>query len=148
MSTDPNPSLAPNPSSEPLPAEVQQALAAGLGNFSLRELLGLVLTTLGQAERQAYWARSSTDKGNGSYPRSLKLGSIPLQIEVPRTRTGGFRPTPCCPCLPDGSIRATVGLNLGQRERQELRKIAPNRGRGIFRQLAALAERRRIPEPH
>ena len=93
MSTDPNPSLAPNPSSEPLPAEVQQALAAGLGNFSLRELLGLVLTTLGQAERQAYLARSSTDKGNGSYPRSLKLGSIPLQIEVPRTRTGGFRPT-------------------------------------------------------
>src|SRR5438552_1196932 len=93
MSTDPNPSLAPNPSSEPLRAEVQQAVAAGLGNFSLRELLGLVLTTLGQAERQAYLARSCTDKGNGSYPRSLKLGSIPLQIEVPRTRTGGFRPT-------------------------------------------------------
>ena len=65
VSTDPNPSVAPTSSSEPLPAEITQALAAGLGDFSLRELLGLVLTQLSHAERQAYLARMPADKGNG-----------------------------------------------------------------------------------
>ncbi len=93
MPTDPNPSLAPNSPSESLPAELAQALAAGLDNFSLRELLGLVLNSLGQAERQAYLASTPADKGNGTYARSLKMGSIPLQIDVPRTRNGSFRPS-------------------------------------------------------
>ena len=53
MPTDPNPSLAPKSSSETLPAAIAQALAAGLGNFSLRELLVLILNSLSQAERQA-----------------------------------------------------------------------------------------------
>jgi hypothetical protein len=55
MPTNPNPSLAPNSPSESLPAELAQALAAGLGPFSLRELLALILNRLGQAERQAFW---------------------------------------------------------------------------------------------
>jgi transposase-like protein len=92
MPTDPHPGLAPNASSKSLPAEIAQALAAGLGNFSLRELLGLILNSLGQAERQAYLARTPTDKGHGTYARALQMGSIPLQMEVPRTRTGSFRP--------------------------------------------------------
>jgi len=50
------------------------------------------LSSLGQAERQTYLARTPTDKGSGCYARSLKMGSIPLQIEVPRTRGGSFRP--------------------------------------------------------
>jgi hypothetical protein len=74
MSTDPNPSVAPTSSSELLPADITQALAAGLGNFSLRELLSLVLTQLSHAERQAYLARIPADKGNGLYARSLNLG--------------------------------------------------------------------------
>ena len=93
MNTDPDNSLPPNPPSEPLPAEVAQALAGGLGDFSLRELLGLMLTSLGHAERQKYLAHTPADKGNGAYPRSLQMGSIPLEIAVPRTRTGAFRPT-------------------------------------------------------
>jgi len=88
MPTDPNPSLAPHSPSEPLPAELAQALAAGLGPFSLRELLALILNSLGHAERQAYLASTPADKGNGTYARSLKMGSIPLQIDVPRTRNG------------------------------------------------------------
>lgn len=92
MPTDPNPSLAPHSTSPSLPAEIAQALAAGLGNFSLRELLALILNSLGQAERQSYLAATPVDKGNGSYARSLNMGSIPLQIDVPRTRNGSFRP--------------------------------------------------------
>ncbi len=92
MPTDPNPSLAPHSTSESFPAEIAQALATGLGNFSLRELLALILNSLSQAERQAYLAGAPTDKGNGSYARSLKRGSIPLHIDVPRTRGGSFRP--------------------------------------------------------
>jgi hypothetical protein len=65
MATDPNPSVAPQSLPEPLPADITQALAAGLGDFSLRELLGLVLTQLSHAERQAYLARIPADKGNG-----------------------------------------------------------------------------------
>lgn len=93
MPTDPHPSVAPAVPSDSLSAELTQALAAGLGDFSLRELLSLILSSLGQAERQSYLARTPTDKGNGSYTRSLKMGSIPLQVEVPRTRGGSFRPS-------------------------------------------------------
>ena len=92
MPTDPNPSLAPHSTSPSLPAEIAQALAAGLGPFSLREMLALILNSLGQAERQSYLAATPVDKGNGSYARSLNMGSIPLQIDVPRTRNGSFRP--------------------------------------------------------
>ena len=45
MATDPNPSVAPNSLPQFLAAEITQALAAGLGDFSLRELLGLILTS-------------------------------------------------------------------------------------------------------
>lgn len=93
MPTDPHPSVAPESTSASLPAEMAEALAAGLGHFSLRELLSLIFSSLGQAERQTFLARTPTDKGNGSYARSLKIGSIPLQIEVPRTRGGSFRPS-------------------------------------------------------
>lgn len=93
MATDPDNSLSPNPAVESLPAEIAQALAGGLGDCSLRELLGLMLSSLGHAERQKYLAHTPADKGNGAYPRSLKVGSIPIDIAVPRTRSGAFRPS-------------------------------------------------------
>jgi putative transposase len=113
VSTDPNPSVAPTSSSEPLPAEITQALAAGLGNFSLRELLSLVLTQLSHAERQAYLARIPADKGNGLYARSLNLGSVPLQVDVPRTRSGNFRPTVLPPPYQRDYPEETQALLLG-----------------------------------
>src|SRR2546427_13028516 len=48
----------------------------------------------------------------------------------------------------DGSIQATVGPDRWKREAHELRKIAPDRGRRIFRRLAGLSERTWIPEPY
>lgn len=92
MATDPKPSLPPTSPSEPLPAEIRQALAAGLGDFSLRELLGCLLSNVGLAERQAYLERIRHDKPNGFYERSLQVGTVPIEIRVPRSRTGDFRP--------------------------------------------------------
>jgi len=92
MATDPKPSLSPKPSPESLPADVQQALASGIGDFSLRELLSMLLSGVGLAERQAYLERMAHDQPNGFYDRSLQLGTIPLEVRVPRTRTGDFRP--------------------------------------------------------
>ena len=54
MATDPKRSVSPNSSPEPMPDEIRQALAGGLGDFSLRELLSFILSSLGQAERQTY----------------------------------------------------------------------------------------------
>ena len=94
MATDPKASVSPNGASAPrsLPAEVEQALASGLGNYTLRELLSWMLTSVGVAERQAYLERMREDKANGFYDRGLQVGSLPVEIHVPRTRTGSFRP--------------------------------------------------------
>ena len=93
MATDPKRSVSPNSSPEPMPDEIRQALTGGLGDFSLRELLSFILSSLGQAERQTYLARTPADKGNGAYARSLTVGSLPLEVDVPRICTGAFRPT-------------------------------------------------------
>lgn len=92
MATDPKPSVAPASSSEPLSAELHQALASGVGEFSLRELLSWLLSSVGLAERQAYLERIQHDKPNGFYDRSLQLGTVPVEVRVPRTRRGDFRP--------------------------------------------------------
>ena len=80
-----------------VPAEIEeqihQALAGGLGDFSVRELLSFLLATAAGAERSAYLRRHPGDKGNGSYPRALEVGSLDLHLDVPRPRTGQFRPT-------------------------------------------------------
>jgi hypothetical protein len=73
--------------------EIEQVLQTGLGDVSLRELLGLMLSGLGLADRKAYLRRSSADKANGFYERSLLVGSLPVEMRVPRTRSGEFRPS-------------------------------------------------------
>jgi putative transposase len=113
MSTDPNPSVAPSVTPNSLSPEFMQALATGLGDLNLRELLALLLTHLSQAERKAYLARTPADKGNGAYPRSLHLGSLPLQIEVPRTRNGAFRPSVLPPPYQRDYPEETQALLLG-----------------------------------
>src|SRR6266576_3337916 len=92
MTTDPTKSLAP----QPLPPAEKNALTemldSDLAHLSLRELLGMLLSSVGLAERKAYLERVVHDKPNGFYDRSLEVGAIPLDLRVPRTRTGDFRP--------------------------------------------------------
>jgi putative transposase len=92
MATDPKASVPPTTPSQPLPADIAQALASGLDQFTLRELLGWLLSSLGVAERQAYLERSQRDQPNGFYDRALQVGTVPVEVRVPRTRAGDFRP--------------------------------------------------------
>jgi hypothetical protein len=93
MATDPKPSLTPKVSPDSsLPSAVEQVLTSGLGDCSLRELLSLMLSSVGQAERQAFLERTRNDHANGFYDRALEVGTIPVEVQVPRTRSGEFRP--------------------------------------------------------
>ena len=90
MTTDPKKTLSPDTDSAK--THLDQVLSSGLADCSLRDLLGLLLSSVGIAEREAYLSRTAVDKANGFYPRSLMVGSLPVDVEVPRTRTGTFRP--------------------------------------------------------
>jgi putative transposase len=92
MTPDPKKSLASVSLSEIAKSDVDQLLQTGLADFSLRELLGLVISSAGAAERTVFLEKEPTDKPNGFYDRSLQLGTIPVDVRVPRTRTGEFRP--------------------------------------------------------
>jgi transposase-like protein len=81
----------------PIPPEVLEAIAGALGDLTLRDLLGATLTHVARAERARWLAHTPADKGNGSYARGLSVGSLPVEIKVPRTRSGEFRPS----LLPD-----------------------------------------------
>jgi putative transposase len=113
MSTGSNKSLPPSPARPSEKSEIEKLLQSGLGDFSLRELLGALLSSLAHAERGAYLQNQLDDKANGFYPRSLLLGSVPVEMEVPRTRSGQFRP----PSLPAryqrGYSEETQSLLLG-----------------------------------
>jgi hypothetical protein len=96
MSTGSNKSLPPSPPRQSEKSEIEKLLQSGLGDFSLRELLGALLSSLAHAERGVYLQAQPEDKANGFYPRSLLVGSVPVETEVPRTRSGQFR-RPRCP---------------------------------------------------
>lgn len=93
MATDSKTRVAPSTMPESVNSEIERVLQSGLGELSLRELMGLMLSGLGLAERKAYLARSGADKANGFYDRSLLVGSLPVELRVPRTRSGEFRPS-------------------------------------------------------
>lgn len=90
MTTDSKKSLSP--SVPPLDkSQIEKVLSSGLGDFTLRELLGTMVSTAGLAERQVHLEQTA-DRPNGFYDRSLQIGSVPIDIRVPRTRSGEFRP--------------------------------------------------------
>ena len=92
MATDPKKSLTPGVVSSNAKTDIDRLLQTGLADFSLRELLGLLISSAGAAERNVYLQDVPADKPNGFYDRFLQVGSIPVDIRVPRTRNGDFRP--------------------------------------------------------
>jgi transposase-like protein len=112
MATDPRKSLAPE--SLPLTEKntLAQMLESDLADLSLRELLSMLLSSVGLAERKAYLERIFPDKPNGFYDRSLQLGTIPVEIRVPRTRSGDFRPASLPPLSQRGYSDETQALLL------------------------------------
>src|SRR6266568_920379 len=112
MATDPSKSLAPE--SLPLTGKntLAQMLESDLADLSVRELLSMLLSSVGLAERKAYLERILPDKPNGFYDRSLQLGTIPVEIRVPRTRSGDFRPASLPPLYQRGYSEETQPLLL------------------------------------
>ena len=96
MSTGSDKSLPPSSPRSLEKSEIEKLLQSGLGDFSVRELLGALLSCLIHAERGPYLEDAPQDKANGYYPRSLLVGSVPVELDVPRTRSGQFPP----PSLP------------------------------------------------
>src|SRR5687767_10569769 len=92
MATDPKKCLPSSSAPTIVKTDVDRLLQTGLADFSLRELLGLLISSAGVAERNVYLKDAVTDRPNGFYDRSLQVGSIPVDIRVPRTRHGDFRP--------------------------------------------------------
>jgi transposase-like protein len=72
----------------------------------------MLLSSVGVAERKAYLERLLQDKPNGFYDRSLQLGTMPLDVRVPRTRSGDFRPTSLPPLYQRGYSDETQSLLL------------------------------------
>jgi putative transposase len=93
MATDPKKSLPSSSVSSIAKTDVDRLLQTGLADFSLRELLGLLISSAGAAERNVYLQETLNDRPNGFYDRSLHVGSIPVDVRVPRSRNGDFRPT-------------------------------------------------------
>ena len=113
MPTDPKSNVSQNHDPDSLENEIKRLLSSGLENFGVRELMGLMLSAIGQSERRAYLAQASADKGNGGYERSLNVGSIPVDIQVPRTRSGNFRPRSLPPPYQRGYADEVQALLLG-----------------------------------
>ena len=92
MTSDSKKRLSPSSVAPFAKSEVEKMIESGLGDFTLRELLGTLVSSAGLAERQVYLEQAEKDKPNGFYDRSLQVGTVPVDIRVPRTRSGQFRP--------------------------------------------------------
>jgi|YelNatPaOPRAMG01_1025707.scaffolds.fasta_scaffold103539_1 putative transposase len=59
---------------------------------AMHRLLEELLEGIMKGEREVFLENSTSNKGNGYYPRSLAAGSFKLHLNVPRDRNGNFRP--------------------------------------------------------
>jgi len=113
MSTDPKKRVPPKANSSPGKADLAEVLESGIGDVSLRQLLGMLISSVGVSERKAYLSCEPEDKGNGFYGRDLEVGTIPVAIQVPRTRSGQFRPAVLPAAYQRGYNDETQSLLLG-----------------------------------
>ena len=93
--------------------KVKQTTADELGHISISELLACLMSTLQESERNVFLENHPDDKGNGSYRRSLAIGSLPLDVDIPRTRSGDFRSAALPPPYQRSYADQTQKLLLG-----------------------------------
>src|SRR6266705_3195104 len=113
MSKDLKKRVTPKADSSNGKTELDEVLESGIGDVSLRDLLGMLISSVGASERKTYLSRVSEDKGNGFYDRNLQVGTIPVDIQVPRTRSGEFRPASLPAAYQRGYNDETQALLLG-----------------------------------
>ena len=70
MTPDSNKSVTPLSLSESSKIQMTELLESGLADFSLRDLLGVLLSGVGEGERKVY-LQQARDKANGFYPRTV-----------------------------------------------------------------------------
>jgi len=92
MATSPSTKITDADASRQLAEDVARWAPGELDHLTLRQVLGLMFSLLSESERRVFLSRAGADKGNGHYARSLVVGSTPVEIQVPRTRSGRFRP--------------------------------------------------------
>jgi transposase-like protein len=109
MATGSSKSL-PQPVPQSVQSETDQILESGLADFSIRQLLGMLISSAGSAERKLYLDRAVEDRPNGFYDRRLEVGTTPVEIRVPRTRLGDFRPASLPPHYQRGYREETRSL--------------------------------------
>lgn len=112
MNTSPDAKLAQLELSSDAVEQIEAAVAGGLGELTVRELLGLTLSRVAHAERSAYLRKTPDDKANGAYARHVAVGSINVPFEVPRTRNSAFRPAILPPAYQRGYSETTRDLLL------------------------------------
>lgn len=111
MATGSKKSLAqPTSLPESVQSTVDEALRTGLADFSIRQLLGMLISSAGTAERTRYLENTDDDRSNGFYDRQLEVGAIPVEVRVPRTRRGAFRPATLPPAYQRGYSDETRSL--------------------------------------
>lgn len=93
--------------------DIDRILQSGLADFSVRQLLGWLISSAGVAERKHYLQKTEDDRANGFYERSLEIGATPVEIQVPRTRGGEFRPTTLPAPYQRGYTEETRSLLIG-----------------------------------
>jgi len=95
---------------ESVQSEMDEILQSGLADFSIRQLLGMLISSAGAAERKLYLEKAPNDPPNGFYDRRLEVGTTPVDIRVPRTRRGEFRPASLPPPYQRGYSEETRSL--------------------------------------
>src|SRR6185295_20345344 len=65
------------------------------------------------SERNIYLQDTPTDRPNGFYDRCLQVGSLPVDVRVPRTRNGDFRPASLPAAYRRGYSEEVQSLLLG-----------------------------------
>lgn len=119
----------------PVPPEVQQEIdraLRALPQVTVGSLLEALLNAGALAERRGFLDRHPGDKANGFYRRSLQLGAVPLRLDVPRTRSGEFRPgllpPPYQRAFPEDRQRLLLGLLAGARSVEAARRTLTQLG--------------------
>lgn len=83
--------------SKTIEAQVRESFsgvsAEALSQMTVSQFLGQALNILFESERSNFLRRSPEEKGNGGYERQLNVGSLPLDVVIPRVRSGSFRPS-------------------------------------------------------
>jgi transposase-like protein len=86
--------VAPNSKTEQIENEVQELVRGALPDKTAAMVVQLLIDWFHRREREFYLREHPDDVANGHYRRKkLNFGSVPLELNVPRTRSGQFKPS-------------------------------------------------------